>query len=117
MPRDDADGDHEEHDPRHDENSRPGILYLPENYPERDIQYHYLHSEPHLVIHQEQSEEGADDLRESEAAAVHDIAQQRIGQVDIVADKEGHEDSEDPSLHEAFGVIAVGHPSLYKSET
>ena len=37
-------------------------------------------------------------------------------EVDVVADEVRNEDGKNPSLHEAFGVVLIGQPSLYETE-
>ena len=112
-----TDNDQHQHDPRHDKYSSARFLHPAEYDAERNIEDHDLYRKPHLVIYEEQSEERADDFHEAEMGAVLDIVHQRIRQIDIVTDKERHEHREDPSLHEALGVVLVGHPSFHKSES
>ena len=48
--------------------------------------------------------------------AVSYVAQERFREIDIVADKVGNKDRKYPSLHEAPGIVLIGHPSLCKAE-
>ncbi len=50
-------------------------------------------------------------------AAVADVVKKGIRKIDIVTDKERNEDRKDPSLHEALGVVLIGHPPLHEPET
>lgn len=112
-----TDPHHKKDDAGHDDNAGQRLPDTGENEPEHGVQDHDLYREPHLVIDKEHTEETADDLNEIEALATLDIHQDRIGQVDIVTDKERNKDREDPSFHESLEVGRIRRPSLDQAET
>ena len=63
------------------------------------------------------SRRAADDLSESEMLADYDVVYQCVGQVDVIADEERNEDRKDPSSHESFDIVLVGHPTLDETES
>ena len=117
MPGEEPDRHHDKDHKGHDEYAGKRLFHPRENNPEGHVQYHDLNGKPHLVVYQKDAEEAADDFSESEVIAADDVVYQRIGQVDVIADEERYEDREDPSSHESFDIVFVGHEALDETET